>query len=140
MRAGSEWTAKSLQYKCDENATVVIVGCLTPSGILVSIGEIKWVNGEDFECKMNSKGIPVLSSLRKAKCKDDEGKERTQGYILVNDEVPNGQLNRFSTNVMKMLQSLLSGRPHIIWNVNGEDMECKKDSKGIPVLAALGKT
>uniref|UniRef100_A0A0K0D0G5 DUF4280 domain-containing protein n=1 Tax=Angiostrongylus cantonensis TaxID=6313 RepID=A0A0K0D0G5_ANGCA len=140
---GVEWKNGSIQYKCDKNGEVAVVGCLASSGELIPMGDIKLVGGDDMECKMDANGKPVLEAFEKpneAKCKDAEGEERDSGV-----EWQEGSIQyKCDGNGEVAFVGCLTSTGELIpigetKSVDGEDMECKTDANGKPVLEAFEK-
>ncbi|VDM62062.1 unnamed protein product [Angiostrongylus costaricensis] len=138
---GAEWKDGSFKFKCSADGEVLLIGCFTSSGKLVSNGEVKSVDGVDMECKTNPDGNPVLKVLKKSnkvKCKDAGGQERDSGaewndgsFQFKCDE--RGEV-KFVGCFTPSGELIPKGETK---SVDGEDMQCKTDPEGKPMLETI---
>ncbi|VDM52691.1 unnamed protein product, partial [Angiostrongylus costaricensis] len=83
---GSLWKEDSLQFGCGKGGMKDFMGCITSSGMFIPSGEVKWVDGVQIECMRHANGtimMNVLDRLTRTTCKDNRGKERNEGNLLV---------------------------------------------------------
>uniref|UniRef100_A0A0K0D566 Abnormal cell migration protein 18-like fibronectin type I domain-containing protein n=1 Tax=Angiostrongylus cantonensis TaxID=6313 RepID=A0A0K0D566_ANGCA len=139
---GSEWKEESVLYRCGKEGRKRVMGCITISGVLIRKGEVKSVDGSDFECMKHANGSITMRMLGRSimKCKDREGREWEEGSEWKEGSV---QYKCGKEGVKELMGCITTSgvliRKGEVKSVDGSDIECRKHANGFITMQVLAK-
>uniref|UniRef100_A0A0K0D6H8 Sushi domain-containing protein n=1 Tax=Angiostrongylus cantonensis TaxID=6313 RepID=A0A0K0D6H8_ANGCA len=64
VNEGSEWDAQLGRYRCGKGGVAVLLGCVTPAGELLPLGEVRRIDGLNMTCEKKDGGGVSARVLR----------------------------------------------------------------------------